>query len=161
VLGLGLAGEDADEAEHVLELEGLAAGGLPTGQGRAAAAPPAASPAGGRSKLCCQCNKTVYEMERLLALKKLWHKSCFCCHSCKRVLRGGEWSDNGGNPWCPTCYRREFKVMSVLDEPAGGGKNGGKPPAAAGEIARATLTKTQLRMKVGGTAAAVFYHDPV
>jgi hypothetical protein len=36
---------------------------------------------------CCQCEKTVYAMEKIEANKKIYHKSCFKCTTCNCPLK--------------------------------------------------------------------------
>lgn len=37
--------------------------------------------------VCKQCNKRVYEMEKITVDFVIYHKSCFRCATCKRMLR--------------------------------------------------------------------------
>ena len=44
--------------------------------------------------LCRVCQKRVYAMEKVIADEVIYHKTCFKCNHCKRVLRYGT---------CPKC----------------------------------------------------------
>ncbi|OTF83990.1 Nebulin and SH3 domain containing protein [Euroglyphus maynei] len=38
------------------------------------------------NKTCARCQKTVYPIEELKCLDKIWHKTCFKCHECGMIL---------------------------------------------------------------------------
>eukprot|EP00063_Salmo_salar_P044605 XP_014019440.1 PREDICTED: xin actin-binding repeat-containing protein 2-like [Salmo salar] len=40
-----------------------------------------------KSELCTVCRRRVYPMEALIADRKKFHKSCFCCEHCRNKLR--------------------------------------------------------------------------
>jgi len=63
---------------------------------------------------CAQCSKTVYKVEELLAISKLWHKSCFTCggtasDGCGRVLTLDKYLDHDNQPYCNACYSKLFR----------------------------------------------------
>jgi len=63
---------------------------------------------------CCMCNKTVYKMEEVIAVGKVWHDSCFTCggsntDGCKRVLKRDGYQDHDNMPYCNACFSKLFK----------------------------------------------------
>lgn len=86
----------------------------------APAAPPARtiSPAtsvsnlGGGNK-CSICTKTVYKMEEIIALGRIFHDKCFTCggvhqDGCGKVLKRDGYVDHENEPYCTPCYQRLF-----------------------------------------------------
>lgn len=58
---------------------------------------------------CPKCERKVYFAERLTFQNYYWHKVCFKCTSCrKRINTSAEASDNNGEPYCKTCYGKQF-----------------------------------------------------
>lgn len=95
--------------------------------GRSASPRPAAA-VGGAPK-CAACGKSVYAAEEVKALNKVFHNTCFCCQSCKKTLRGGEYKDNGDMPFCQACYAKEYgpKGIGAGRSNDTGGNNNAKP----------------------------------
>lgn len=61
------------------------------------------------SAKCAACNKPVYFNEQVNALNKKWHKHCFKCQQCGRVLSLGQQLDHKGTgPYCKMCYNSLF-----------------------------------------------------
>jgi cysteine/glycine-rich protein len=67
---------------------------------------------------CTVCNKSVYKMEEVIAVGRIWHKTCFTCggsctlahkQGCKRVLARDGYLDHENEPYCNACYSRLFK----------------------------------------------------
>jgi len=54
------------------------------------------------------CSKTVYPTEKVLALKKSWHKACFRCTTCKGALPLGKEDSHDGMPYCKRCHQANF-----------------------------------------------------
>lgn len=78
------------------------------------AAPAIAAAAPGASKKCCVCEKTVYKMEEIIAIGRLWHDKCFTCgghgsEGCRKVLTRDGYSDHEGEPFCNACYSKLFR----------------------------------------------------
>ncbi|KAJ3450569.1 lim domain family [Anaeramoeba flamelloides] len=61
------------------------------------------------SKRCPKCFKAVYFNERINALGRDWHKTCFKCTSCDKRLVLGSFTENNNKPYCKTCYNKLFK----------------------------------------------------
>ena len=73
---------------------------------------------------CAVCSKVVYEMEKIQALGRIWHKLCFRCAAtapeegkdkevrCGKKLTLTDYSERknpeGGDsiPYCKTCYNK-------------------------------------------------------
>ena len=53
---------------------------------------------------CPGCNKSVYAAEQIKGLGQTWHVLCFCCKACGRSLRGGQYKDHEGQPYCEADY---------------------------------------------------------
>lgn len=96
------------------------------------------------SPKCHVCAKTVYKPEELLALGRVYHVTCFCCGSgggedgekgCKRTMKRDGYVDRAGEPFCTSCYDKNFKPKGFI----GGGGNfvssyrNDAPPATAAE----------------------------
>lgn len=67
---------------------------------------------------CTVCSKSVYKMEEVIAVGRIWHKTCFTCggsctlahkQGCKRVLARDGYLDHENEPYCNACYSRLFK----------------------------------------------------
>lgn len=81
----------------------------------APAVPPAStgtSQFGGGNK-CSLCQKTVYKMEEIIALGRVFHDKCFTCggvnhDGCDKVLKRDGYVDHDNEPYCTPCYQRMF-----------------------------------------------------
>nr|CDS27082.1 LIM and SH3 domain protein 1 [Hymenolepis microstoma] len=69
------------------------------------------------SRACAACNKTVYPTEELRCLEKLWHKSCFRCQECNKVLTVQNFKGFGGKPYCYAHYPHLKSVGEVTNTP--------------------------------------------
>jgi cysteine/glycine-rich protein len=64
---------------------------------------------------CTVCNKSVYKMEEMVAVGRIWHLSCFRCGgtanegACGRVLHRNDYVDHECNPYCVPCHGKLFK----------------------------------------------------
>ncbi|KAL5963182.1 LIM and SH3 domain protein 1 [Taenia solium] len=66
---------------------------------------------------CGACGKTVYPTEELRCLDKLWHKSCFRCQVCKKILGIHNFKGHGGKPYCNVHYPLSKSFTQVSDTP--------------------------------------------
>ena len=69
---------------------------------------------GSTAPSCCQCAKPVYKMEEVIALGKVWHKTCFTCgkgftDGCNKTLRLDNYLDHDNAPYCTSCHTKLFK----------------------------------------------------
>jgi len=58
--------------------------------------------------VCPRCTKNVYFAEEKQALGKSWHKLCFVCGNCKKMLDSGRYTEHDGEMFCSSCYRKFF-----------------------------------------------------
>lgn len=78
----------------------------------APAASTGTSQLGGGNK-CSLCQKTVYKMEEIIALGRVFHDKCFTCggvnkDGCGKVLKRDGYVDHENEPYCAPCYQRMF-----------------------------------------------------
>lgn len=52
------------------------------------------------SKTCARCEKTVYPIEELKCLDKIWHKQCFKCQGCGMILNMRTYKGFNKQPYC-------------------------------------------------------------
>lgn len=57
---------------------------------------------------CGKCNKPVYMAEEVLAAGKKWHKMCFKCTNCKKLLDSSTMASHDGDLYCKSCHTRKF-----------------------------------------------------
>lgn len=57
---------------------------------------------------CPRCSKQVYMAEEIIALNKSWHKLCFKCVSCNKLLQPGSEKEHDEELFCNTCYGKNF-----------------------------------------------------
>jgi len=62
---------------------------------------------------CHVCSKNVYEIEKVLAINKTYHKNCFKCginndDGCGRIVPPHNYLDHAGTPYCVPCYTKLF-----------------------------------------------------
>jgi len=57
-------------------------------------------------------------MEKIIADQAVYHKTCFRCTHCNRVLSLGNYTASGGNklPYCKPHFIELFKVKGNYDE---------------------------------------------
>jgi hypothetical protein len=65
--------------------------------------------------LCRICEQHVYQMERMMAEKSVYHKSCFRCYQCKIQLRIDNYSSHEGKVYCKAHHRQIFQPQVNLD----------------------------------------------
>uniref|UniRef100_G3N654 LIM zinc-binding domain-containing protein n=1 Tax=Gasterosteus aculeatus aculeatus TaxID=481459 RepID=G3N654_GASAC len=65
---------------------------------------------------CIACQKTVYPLERLMALQHVYHKSCFRCDHCSTKLSLGSYASLHGNVYCKPHFNQLFKAKGNYDE---------------------------------------------
>jgi len=58
--------------------------------------------------ICPRCDKNVYFAEEKQALGKSWHKLCFVCANCRKMLDSGRVTEHDGEMFCGACYRKNF-----------------------------------------------------
>jgi len=58
---------------------------------------------------CCACGKTVYPVERVSANNRVFHKGCFRCCTCQRVLKQTSYAFLDNKFYCEPDFERAFK----------------------------------------------------
>merc|ERR1711894_104598 len=58
--------------------------------------------------VCARCTKQVYFAEEKKSLGKSWHKMCFSCSACKKMLESGSEKEHDNEVYCNTCHRKNF-----------------------------------------------------
>lgn len=62
---------------------------------------------------CANCNKSVYKAEELRAANKIFHKLCFKCTSCNKLLETNSLTEHAGDLFCRNCYAKSFGPKGV------------------------------------------------
>lgn len=62
---------------------------------------------------CPKCNKSVYAAEEVQAAGKKFHKFCFKCGLCKKLLEPLTMSEHEGDLFCKQCYARKYGPKGV------------------------------------------------
>ena len=57
---------------------------------------------------CAKCLKSVYAAEEVRAAQKTFHKLCFKCTSCNKLLETNILTEHQGDLYCRICYGRNF-----------------------------------------------------
>lgn len=65
---------------------------------------------------CAKCKKTVYPVEKLNCLDKVWHKACFRCEVCNLKLTMNTYKGYNKMPYCKTHYPTT-RFTAVSDTP--------------------------------------------
>ncbi|ELU01861.1 hypothetical protein CAPTEDRAFT_18297 [Capitella teleta] len=68
------------------------------------------------SKKCAKCDKTVYPLEELKCLDKIWHKACFRCWECGMSLNMKNYKGYDKKPYCNAHYPKT-SFTTVTDTP--------------------------------------------
>eukprot|EP01034_Spumella_vulgaris_P029300 gene29300-36325_t len=65
---------------------------------------------------CTACAKSVYKMEEMIAVGRVWHTSCFTCGGtsktdpgCGKTLKRDGYVDHDNQPYCNACYSKSFR----------------------------------------------------
>ena len=54
--------------------------------------------------VCPRCEKNVYFAEEVKALGNVYHKLCFSCSNCRKLLNPGSITEHDGQMFCKNCY---------------------------------------------------------
>lgn len=57
---------------------------------------------------CATCNKNVYKAEEIRAANKTFHKLCFKCTACNKLLQPNILTEHSGDLFCKNCYAKNF-----------------------------------------------------
>jgi len=58
--------------------------------------------------ICPRCTKNVYFAEEVKGLGQSWHKLCFTCESCRKLLSSGSICEHDNQVFCNMCHRKKF-----------------------------------------------------
>jgi len=58
--------------------------------------------------ICPRCDKNVYFAEEVKGLGQSWHKLCFTCTSCRKMLTSGSIAEHANQVFCNSCHRKNF-----------------------------------------------------
>jgi hypothetical protein len=96
-------------------------------------ATPPRSPGLGGSEKCVVCEKRVYEMEKMAADGKVFHKGCMKCEHCQKSLGLGNYAALNGKYYCKPHFKQLFAEKGNYSEGFGEEKPtakwGNTPPA--------------------------------
>jgi len=63
---------------------------------------------------CPVCSKSVYTAEEVKGPGgNSWHALCFCCVDCGKSMRGGQWRESDGKPYCQACHGKSFGPKGI------------------------------------------------
>jgi len=65
------------------------------------------------NKICKICDKEPYVVERLVAEKSWWHKTCFRCKECNKQLNLDSYASHQGIIYCKPHHRDLFKPKAA------------------------------------------------
>ena len=68
---------------------------------------------GGSSTDCVKCGKSIGATEKIHAIGNNYHKLCFTCEKCHRILQKGEENSLNNQAYCKTCHAKESKLTTV------------------------------------------------
>lgn len=57
---------------------------------------------------CAKCDKSVYKAEETRAANKTYHKLCFKCYNCNKLLEPNILTEHQGDLYCKNCYGKKF-----------------------------------------------------
>jgi len=57
---------------------------------------------------CAKCQKSVYAAEEVRAAQKTFHKLCFKCTSCNKLLETNILTEHQGDLFCRSCYAKHY-----------------------------------------------------
>jgi cysteine/glycine-rich protein len=58
--------------------------------------------------ICPRCDKNVYFAEEVKGLGQVWHKLCFTCEACRKMLTSGSIAEHDNKVFCNACHRKKF-----------------------------------------------------
>jgi len=68
---------------------------------------------GSTAPSCARCCLAVYQAEQYRASGLVWHRACFTCEECGKLLDSTTQCDRGGQIYCNKCYRHNFGPKGV------------------------------------------------
>jgi len=77
---------------------------------RSADSPGWQSPA---APLCARCAGRVYQAELARACGRVWHRACFTCRDCSKLLDSNSLCERAEDIYCTNCYHRNYGPRGV------------------------------------------------
>jgi len=74
---------------------------------------PRISPFKSSAPLCSRCSKSVYQAELVRACGGMWHKQCFTCEDCNKLLDSSTLCERGTEIYCRNCYHKNYGPKGV------------------------------------------------
>ncbi|KAG1673059.1 Cysteine and glycine-rich protein 3 [Nymphon striatum] len=74
----------------------------------AASKPAGNKPRWGGSDMCGRCGQAVFMAEKMMGGGSAWHKRCFTCKLCNKLLQSTSLCERDGELYCKACYGRNF-----------------------------------------------------
>eukprot|EP00002_Diphylleia_rotans_P023596 TRINITY_DN4644_c0_g1_i1.p1 TRINITY_DN4644_c0_g1~~TRINITY_DN4644_c0_g1_i1.p1 ORF type:complete len:162 (-),score=27.55 TRINITY_DN4644_c0_g1_i1:31-516(-) len=114
---------------------------------------------------CDRCKKAVYAAEKLTALGRTFHKTCFKCGSCSKTLAPGGFVDHENLQYCQSCFDKNFRMK-------GYGFGGGgaldsfqstatpAPPVNASNAAKPTVASPPQKSSAPSVSSPSFSQSP-
>ncbi|UJR14382.1 hypothetical protein I4U23_001378 [Adineta vaga] len=62
---------------------------------------------------CPRCGHAAFHAESIPVAGKMWHKICFRCGLCKKMLEISNVAEHDGDVYCKQCYTRKFGIRGV------------------------------------------------
>ena len=62
--------------------------------------------------ICPRCEKNVYFAEEVKGLGNVYHKLCFSCSACRKLLDSGSITEHDNKMFCNSCYRSDRNSQS-------------------------------------------------
>mmetsp|Transcript_16571 Transcript_16571/g.18756 ORF Transcript_16571/g.18756 Transcript_16571/m.18756 type:complete len:483 (-) Transcript_16571:966-2414(-) len=91
---------------------------------------------------CKVCGKAVGVASRVKALGNFYHKECFTCSTCSKILRQGDFVDHKGEPYCMKCHKKGFGPAGFGFGGAVASRDGGGKRTAATVVDTASMFTT-------------------
>ena len=63
--------------------------------------------------LCARCAGRVYQAELARACGRVWHRACFTCRDCSKLLDSNSLCERAEDIYCTNCYHRNFGPKGV------------------------------------------------
>ena len=86
---------------------------------------------------CKKCDKSVYPMEKVAVESDVFHKTCFRCGECNKVLSLGTYAAIAGTYYCKPHFKQLFALKGNYDEGFGHEQHKAKWAAKAADATAA------------------------
>jgi len=86
------------------------------------------------NQICKICDKEPYLVERIVAEKSWWHKNCFRCKQCNKILNLDSYMSHEGVLYCKPHHKELFQPKAVVNDILNEKKDVKKPRDKTQEI---------------------------